>query len=1120
MHGNVAELITEDPQLAPVEADFKRLTYQYDLLNGNVKSVSYQKGHPDQWYHKYEYDADNRIKNVYTSNDNHTWERDARFDYYDHGPVARKEIGELKIQGLDYVYNLQGWLKRLNSNTGNKTRDPGKDGETGTNYLANQPDVHARFAHDVFGFSLGYYDDDYAAIDASKDNFIADESSQSSNLYNLYNGNISHAVTALLDQNHEPLDVHLKRYRYDQLNRLKSQTVYTSANVIANNNWNSATTNGDYDVSLTYDENGNIMTLDRHGYGSNQDMDDLVYSYNSGTNQLNHVTENAPGTPFDDYEGSTSGNYQYNEIGQLISDDEAEIANIEWNVYGKVKSITRTTGSTLPDLAFRYDPFGNRIMKVEKTKDGSGNLEDEDEWIYTHYRTDASGNTMAVYETKTENTNYLAHSVKERYIYGSKRLGADQQTQRMIYGRKGTYNGLGDYTLNRIKRYSTGSEYLVTFSGGTISSSSNTKFFFTLNKDWSYQTIGCNTTGSLESLVSCVAGQMLNHNPLDTIRVSDTSFIITATDFFMLKNAQISYNKVNDLKITIEEVDSPLRKQYAYHRYGKSRYELSNHLGNVQSVISNRKISKSVGGLCLDANNNDHAESSLYKASLTDKVTLQCWVRTTDSSNTSGFAATYYDISQVDRGVILGTYGGRARAGGRNGTGSLYDLVGSTNIADGQWHHIAMTSDGTNWKLYVDGVEEDSRVTPTGNFTSSSMYEPFTIGKTQYDGGYFNGCVKEVSFWNAVRPDTTIANDYSRNREFSGSEKNLIGYWKVDETTGTTITDYSSGNHDLTVSTSSGWSTSTQEYLAADIISYKDYYPFGSLLPGRNGGATEYRYGFNGMEGDPELKGTGNHYTTLYRQYDSRLGRWFSTDPVVQPWMSPYMAFDGNPILYADPRGDVSGIGRNKIAGFFTRLGKKIRKAFSGIRGFLAKRRARRMFRGSPKQKNYDVDKGAKQYKLANFGKKAGDFSGEFYKEPPPQPENNVDATFPYQYGYRIIEKDKDGNVNARKIGESGSGKRVLDDKKYPQYNGEKYEIDYEKNEIRLSSGEDKGKVLYKIPESIDSKTVIYKTDSEKVGHGVNSSQIKKSGFEVFSAHGKDGGKNITDKIIEEIDKP
>lgn len=65
----------------------------------------------------------------------------------------------------------------------------------------------------------------------------------------------------------------------------------------------------------------------------------------------------------------------------------------------------------------------------------------------------------------------------------------------------------------------------------------------------------------------------------------------------------------------------------------------------------------------------------------------------------------------------------------------------------------------------------------------------------------------------------------------------------------------------------------------------------------------DYRYGFNGMEKDDEVKGEGNSYTTEFRQYDSRVGRWLSVDPKNQFVGSQYSAFVNNPILHIDPDG-------------------------------------------------------------------------------------------------------------------------------------------------------------------------------------------------------------------------
>jgi RHS repeat-associated protein len=66
-----------------------------------------------------------------------------------------------------------------------------------------------------------------------------------------------------------------------------------------------------------------------------------------------------------------------------------------------------------------------------------------------------------------------------------------------------------------------------------------------------------------------------------------------------------------------------------------------------------------------------------------------------------------------------------------------------------------------------------------------------------------------------------------------------------------------------------------------------------------------YRFGFNGMERDDEVKGQGNSYDFGARIYDSRLGRWMSTDPLAGKFSyeSPYTFVSNNPVIYLDPTG-------------------------------------------------------------------------------------------------------------------------------------------------------------------------------------------------------------------------
>lgn len=85
------------------------------------------------------------------------------------------------------------------------------------------------------------------------------------------------------------------------------------------------------------------------------------------------------------------------------------------------------------------------------------------------------------------------------------------------------------------------------------------------------------------------------------------------------------------------------------------------------------------------------------------------------------------------------------------------------------------------------------------------------------------------------------------------------------------------------------------------------YYPGGMPMPNPNNlNIDGHRYGYQGSEQDNEISGTGNSYTSYFRQLDTRILRWWGIDPKTSsmPWQSPYNSMDGNPVLYNDIFGD------------------------------------------------------------------------------------------------------------------------------------------------------------------------------------------------------------------------
>jgi hypothetical protein len=125
-------------------------------------------------------------------------------------------------------------------------------------------------------------------------------------------------------------------------------------------------------------------------------------------------------------------------------------------------------------------------------------------------------------------------------------------------------------------------------------------------------------------------------------------------------------------------------------------------------------------------------------------------------------------------------------------------ITATHSIDTNRWYHIAVTFDGTNYKLYIDGIldKTTSGVNPTSNSIdfiigamSQNTYTPYN---------YFNGWIDELRIWNTeltvdqIRKmmNQEIINDGSNNvkgaiipKNISGLNwTNLSGYYQMNNT--------------------------------------------------------------------------------------------------------------------------------------------------------------------------------------------------------------------------------------------------------------------------------------------------------------------------------------------------
>lgn len=218
------------------------------------------------------------------------------------------------LQKLDMSYNIRGWLNGVNHPVVTDTAYEEKD---------------------LFNLSLHY---STATMPGA--------STQ-------YNGNIAEEI---LKNGYDEAETGYT-FQYDQTNRLIS----SAWGAFKGASWSQA--NGFNESGISYDHNGNILTLNRY-MGSWNNIDSLKYQNYTG-NQLGKVSDLAPvnmtTTGFQDKDNGTGSDYLYDLNGNMTSDYNKSISSITYNFLNLPNVISITGKGT---ITYTYDATGSKLQKT------------------------------------------------------------------------------------------------------------------------------------------------------------------------------------------------------------------------------------------------------------------------------------------------------------------------------------------------------------------------------------------------------------------------------------------------------------------------------------------------------------------------------------------------------------------------------------------------------------------------------------------------------------------------------------------------------------------------------------------------------------------------------------
>lgn len=132
-------------------------------------------------------------------------------------------------------------------------------------------------------------------------------------------------------------------------------------------------------------------------------------------------------------------------------------------------------------------------------------------------------------------------------------------------------------------------------------------------------------------------------------------------------------------------------------------------------------------------------------------------------------------------------------------------LRSTTPLAAGVWTHVSWVQDGAGIKLYLNGAPTVVTGTNSGSWWTSHLNSFFTkIGGPADPWGAFNGSLDNIRLYNYARTPDEVLADYNdgvaahlggNNQDLN---KDLIGYWDMEEGSGQTVYDKSgNGNNGL-----------------------------------------------------------------------------------------------------------------------------------------------------------------------------------------------------------------------------------------------------------------------------------------------------------------------------------
>src|SRR3989441_2274838 len=149
-----------------------------------------------------------------------------------------------------------------------------------------------------------------------------------------------------------------------------------------------------------------------------------------------------------------------------------------------------------------------------------------------------------------------------------------------------------------------------------------------------------------------------------------------------------------------------------------------------------------------------------------EKFSVAAWFKTSKNYTDEGLIVNKGGFGSELAGQNL-NYGiwmdkdEKIRAGFETASGTDYFLKSTSTYSDNNWHYAVVTYDGSNVRLYIDGLQVAGRtfaITPP----DTGGTQPLRIGaNSRGDNNYFTGGIDEVRVWSSALTAAEVLDQYN-----------------------------------------------------------------------------------------------------------------------------------------------------------------------------------------------------------------------------------------------------------------------------------------------------------------------------------------------------------------------